>query len=496
MAEIIASLLIESPHQVRPLAARAVMAGADLVELRLDHWPVDEPLGRAIAAVDVPVILSCRVPGDGGHYTGTLEDRRRMFQTGLDAGAHGVDLEDWETWAPRSCPLVIRSLHDLGRVPDNLTELRDRLLDSGDVAKIACVAHDLTDAAPLFELLASSDPEREPTVAFAMGDRVAYSRVLACLLGSPYVYASVSSGMETAPGQLPVDLLAGLYRVRGLSTKSWVSGLVGDPARHSLGPWLHNRALRAAGLDAVYLPFETSEPRDLLAMLPLRRTLGLSVTAPHKETFVSLCHRLTPAAEAVGAVNTVTFDASGVLVGHNTDVAGVRVALERAGLTEVIEGDVGVVVGGGGAARAAAIALRDMGMSVMVMARTLGRIRDWAKGHGFVVAALKDAVLEDSKPRVVVHATPVGGIGAPPDAPRRLLPAWTPDRGCYVLDMNYRPRRTPLLEDVEAAGGIPVSGIEMFLAQAAEQVECFAGEEPDVADLRDYLAGATGAPVA
>ncbi len=485
MAEIIASVLAESVEQVRSAARRAAMSGADWLELRLDTWSHDESVEELVEVVGLPLLLSCRTPEDGGGYRGTLGERRELFERGLDAGARAVDLELWEEWSPRSDHLVIRSHHDFKGVTPDLRGIRDRLLDRGDVAKVVCMAHDLVDAGPLLELLASSDPEREPTVAFAMGQRAMASRVLSCALGAPYVYAMLDDGTETAPGQLPVSLVSGLYRARNLGPQTRIGGVLGDPARHSLGPWLHNRAMRAVGMDAVYLPFETSRPRELFDLLPSRRLVGLSVTAPHKQAVAEMCHRLTPEAEATAAINTLTFDAHGVLVGHNTDVHGVRAAFERAGWQNGKSG-VGVVIGGGGAARAGAVALRDMGLDVMILTRTLDRVRDFASEQGFVVGALRADLLERTAPLAVVHATPVGSPAGPAG---RVLPDWSPRPGCFVLDMVYQPRETELLRAVAAAGGVPVYGMDMFLAQAAEQVACMLGEAVSVDTLRGYLAG-------
>ena len=487
MAEIIVSILVDDVETTRRAAARAAMAGADWIELRLDRWPAEDGFEALIAAVALPVLISCRTPDDGGEYRGTLDQRRLLFERALDAGARAIDLEIWEPWAPRGGQMVVRSHHDFRGMTPNLRSIRDRLLDAGDIAKVVCMAYDLADTAPLLDLMGSSDPLREPTVAFAMGERVAASRILSCVLGAPYIYASAAEGAATAPGQLPIEVVAGLYRAQQLGTQTRVGGVIGDPASNSLGPWIHNRALRSAGIDGVYLPLETSRPREVLDALPGRRFFGVSVTAPHKELVSRLCHRLTPEAAGVGAVNTVTMDAHGVLVGHNTDIAGVRGAFARAGLIEVGPGERAVVLGGGGAARAGAVALAEMGFEVMIMARSLDRIRDFASAHGFVLAAMRADLLADTAPRAVVHATPVGSASGPKG---RILPDWTPAAGCYVLDMVYRPHWTVLLKAVDRAGAIPVPGAEMFLCQAAEQVASFFGQRPEPEVLRDYLAGA------
>src|SRR5262245_30840923 len=279
MAQIIASVFAESRDQVARIAGKAAMAGADWLELRLDRWPKGTDLAPALAAVRIPVLVACRTPERGGHYRGTLSERHALM-----AGAQGIDLEGWETWAPpvgrTRLRLFIRSFHSFTGVPKELLAIRDRLHAlPGGVAKIAVTAHDLADAAPVLDLLSQTDQRQHPTVAFAMGRTAWPVRVLACALGSPYVYASVEEGEDTAPGQVPVALLAGIYRVRELGAGTALFGLLGNPALSSLGPWLHNRMFRRLGIDAVYLPFETSRPEAVLAMLTPPQLRGLPVTA-------------------------------------------------------------------------------------------------------------------------------------------------------------------------------------------------------------------------
>ena len=488
MAEVVASVFVEEPEAALRAARRAAMSGADWIELRLDNWPHERRIDDLIEAIGLPVLVTCRAPRDGGSWRGTARERIALFEHALEAGAAGLDLEDWEEWAPRgdAVRLMVRSHHDLTGVPDDLDQLRDRLLDFGaDVAKIVGTAHDLADAAPLLDLMGRSDPRSEPTAAFAMGRSAGVTRILACALGAPLIYASVEATAATAPGQIPVDDIVGVYAGRRIGRQTELFGLLGNPALQSLGPWVHNRALRAAGRDALYLPFETSRPRDVLAMLPSRRLGGMSVTAPHKEVMAQHCHRLDPDAEAVGAVNTLNFEAHGILVGHNTDVAGVREALLRGGL-EPGAGRSAAVLGGGGAARAAAVALEGLGLQVTILARSLEPIREFARRRGYRLAALKADVLRRDPPAAVVHATPVGSgdtVG------KRVLPDWTPPRGCHVLDMVYVPQRTALLEAAAAAGAVPIPGIEMFLTQAAEQLAIFGLPRPAEDDLRRYLAG-------
>ncbi len=296
MAQIIASVFAESREQVARSAAKAAMAGADWLELRLDRWPRSHELTAAIAAVRLPVLVACRTPEDGGQFRGSLTERRELLTHALDAGAQGIDLEVWETWAPpvgrTRLKLRMRSFHSFTGVPKELPEIRDRLhAQPGSVAKIAVTAHDLADAGPVLDLLQTTNQHEQPTVAFAMGRTAWPTRVLAAVLGAPFVYGSVDDGEETAPGQATVSMLAGLYRAREVDGNTSILGLLGNPALPSLGPWLHNRAFRRLGVDSLYLPFETSRPDAVLAMLPKRLLRGLSVTAPHKGAMAAACHR-------------------------------------------------------------------------------------------------------------------------------------------------------------------------------------------------------------
>jgi 3-dehydroquinate dehydratase/shikimate dehydrogenase len=271
MAEIIATVLAETASAARRAARQAAMAGADWVELRLDTLPAQVDLPGLIASIGLPVIVTCRTPRDGGAYRGTLAARREVLQRALAAGALGIDLEDWEEWRPAPRPrLTIRSYHNLVDAGDELAARRDGLLAMGaDVAKIAVTAPDLADAAPVLQLLATTEQVRAPTVAFAMGRAAAASRVLSCALGAPFAYGTpgvaspVGEGAADAAaalGQLPVDQMRGLYGVHRLSSSTLLFGLLGNPANHSLGPWLHNRTFRHLDLDAIYVPLETARP--------------------------------------------------------------------------------------------------------------------------------------------------------------------------------------------------------------------------------------------
>ena len=492
MAQLVASVFARSRRQVVEDARRAAMLGADWVELRLDTWPAAQDLTSVIARVGLPVLVACRTHDDGGEYRGTLTARRELLSHALKAGAEGIDLEQWETWSPPAgqtrLKLRVRSFHSFTGVPKELGRIRDELAAPGTVAKIVVTAHDLADAAPLAELLQRTDQALQPTTAFAMGRTSWPTRVLAAAMGAPLVYGALDPDDPTAPGQPSVAALAGLYRVQRLSASTRIYGLLGNPALHSLGPWLHNRAFRRLGLDAVYLPLESSKPESVVAMLPRERLGGLSVTAPFKERMLDACLHVGDVAAAVGAVNTLLPADGGGLIGENTDVMGIRDALTAAG-AEAQVGEAAVVLGAGGAGRAAAIALRELGYEVTMLGRSLDSARAFAQLHNVAIGSLSEGVVTALRPAVVVHATPVGGHGR--DEQERLLPNYSPGEGVLVHDLVYRPAYTQLLRECAASGACVVSGMEMFLAQARGQLSLFTGEDVAATALRGFLAGSS-----
>ncbi len=497
MAQVIASVFADAMEPALERASRAAMAGADWVELRLDRWPQEQDLASLIGSIRLPVLVAIRTPEDGGLYRGTQHERRELFHRALAAGAAGIDLEHWESWTPSvglsRLRLMIRSFHSVTGVPKELDRIQDRLCQAqGTVAKIVVTAHDLADASPAMELMQATDQRSRPTVAFAMGRTAWPTRMLAAATGAPFVYASIESGQETAPGQIPVSTCVGIYRAHELSGATTIYGMLGNPALHSLSPVLHNRVFRKFGQDSVYLPFETSRPEAVLAMLPRGRVRGMSVTAPFKERMAGQCHRLAPEAAAVGVVNTMTFEAHGLVAGHNTDIQGVIGALRSRGVMQIEPGSrAAAVLGTGGAARAAAFALLRTGYAVTMFGRSLDMALPFAQHHKVQLSPWSEAALTALRPAVVVNATPLGGkkVDGTHDPDERPVQGWQPLPETVVLDLVYQPRQTRFLRDCESAGAIAVPGAEMFLCQAAAQAELFTGRRPAEDELRAWLAG-------
>jgi shikimate dehydrogenase len=262
-----------------------------------------------------------------------------------------------------------------------------------------------------------------------------------------------------------------------------VYGLVGSPVEHSLSPPMHEAAYAELGLDARYVTLEPDADRlgEAVAGADALGVAGLNVTVPFKQDVLEHVDP-SPTAQAVGAVNTVDFSGEAA-VGYNTDVAGVRRALEHNGVG--IDGQSAVVVGAGGAGRAAAYALADAGAQVHVANRTVERAEGLAAefadhdvsggGLGTLDATVPGADL-------LVNATSVGMEGDDSPVSAELL-----HEDLSVLDVVYAPLRTRLLRDADAAGATTVDGAWMLLYQGVEAFERWIGRPAPVEAMNDAL---------
>lgn len=474
-------------------AAAAAEPHADLLEVRLDLLEaaslarLEDLAGR----LRRPWVAACRRLREGGRYEGDEESRRSLLVRAAAAGAAYLDVEHGSVVADLigrlDGPRFILSHHDLAETPGDLPALARRmgLLPGVSLLKIVTRAVDLRDNLKMRDLLAAGATP-VPLAAFCLGAPGQVSRILALSWGSAAIYGSAGS-LEAAPGQIPVEELACLYRVRSIGPETRLVGILGSALGHSLSPRVHNAAYAALDLDFVYLPLESAAigpACDLGEALPLR---GLSVTLPHKVAMLEHLDDLEPLARRVGAVNTVLCDHAR-RVGVNTDASGgiepLHRRLDLAGLPVAI-------LGNGGAARALLVGLLDAGARVKVFGRSAARAAALGGEFGVPSGPVEDLAAHPY--RVLINATPVGMA---PDREGLPLPSeWL--RGDLVYDLVYTPRPTRLLREAAARGLQTLDGLEMFLAQAEEQFLLFTDREPprDVM-RREALASLAGAAAA
>jgi len=262
--------------------------------------------------------------------------------------------------------------------------------------------------------------------------------------------------------------------------------VIGDPIAHSASPplfrWLADRLGVGLGYEAVRVP--AGALASVMEEARAGRWDGLSVTIPHKQDALVLADRADPRAARTGASNCIVRAPDGRLVAHNTDVEGVTAALAQHGCS--LAGSAVLLLGAGGAARAGAVAAREGGAARLWIAnRHPSRAIELASAFDGEALPLTAEALGPVLPRtdLVLQATSVG-LDAPGDSP--LPPGCVLHDRLTVMDMVYRPLRTGLLRDAEAAGARTIDGFWMLVFQGLAALRLWMGTEP-AADVAPAL---------
>jgi shikimate dehydrogenase len=269
-----------------------------------------------------------------------------------------------------------------------------------------------------------------------------------------------------------------------------VAGVIGRPVAHSLSPVIHNAWIAATGLDAVYLALNPSED-GLAPLLDGCRgglVAGFNVTLPFKQKALALADRASERARRAGAANLLLFGADEAIAADNTDGLGLMAALGVQAPGFVVKDQPVTVLGAGGAARGAAAALLGAGAAeVRLVNRTRRRADEIADALGARIKVFGwdelAAAFDDAQ--ALINSTSLGLEGGDPlDLSLDGLA-----RTAVVMDMVYRPLRTPLLAAAQARGHVIVDGLEMLIGQARPSFEALFGRpppaEPDVRALAE-----------
>jgi 3-dehydroquinate dehydratase/shikimate dehydrogenase len=446
---------------------------ADLFEVRGD-LVLDLDLLTILRAKTRPLLFTCLPVSEGGRWDDADPGRRLVLLEAVKRGYDYVDVayrsEYLDVMIEKAGRGLVVSYHDLEGVPGDLDALYRAMCEKGaDIVKIAVTPGSIADVGRLLafaDRVSRSGPR--PLIPVAMGPLGLITRVVGGRYRAPFTFASAAPGAEAAPGQIPAALLADLYRVRDVTRSTKVYGVLGSTVTWSLSPVLHNRAFEARRVDAVYVPLQAEALPAFLQVLPSLDLAGFSVTRPYKVEILGHLHEVDETAALCGSVNTVVVH-DGLLRGSTTDGTGVLAPLKR---RIDIRGKQIVVIGAGGAARAAALALGRKGARVTVLARDPDKAAFVAGAVGCASGDL--AELRRHRWDVLINATPVGSLESVHEAP---VPAGLHKPGTVVLDMVYEPIETRLLREAQAAGCAIIDGLEMLLAQAAEQFETWTGVE-------------------
>ncbi|HEV2992477.1 MAG TPA: shikimate dehydrogenase, partial [Candidatus Angelobacter sp.] len=373
----------------------------------------------------------------------------------------------------RSANLIL-SYHDY-RSTRKLEEVFAKMKQyPADFIKIVSTASSLYDNVSMMKFL-EQHSHSDSLIGVCMGEQGIISRVLAVRAGSQFTFAAANPGEETAPGQIAARTLRETYRLEQVDAATRVYGVAGDPIGHSLSPAMLNTAFRRENVNAVYLALHAKSLDDLLACVRDIPIHGLSVTMPYKEEIIKHLDKTDALTAKIGACNTVVRSQDGKLYGFNTDVAGVVRPLEQ---RIHLQGAKILILGAGGAARAAAFGLKERGAELSILNRTSGPAQKLAKQVKAKV--INRSLLKKLDYDVIINATPVGMAGN-----RDPLPISEAEfKAKYFFEMVYAPAETKMVKIARDRGLHVILGSEMFVQQGARQFETWTGKPAPVEEMQ------------
>lgn len=495
--------------------------GVDAVELRVDllrspkdfdsfgpYIPPRSYVANQLAALrrvtTLPVVYTVRTVSQGGAFPDDAEqDAFDLLKLALRMGVEYIDVEiSWSEERIRDLSLrkgasqVIASWHDWsGKMKWNGPQVKEKFNLAnrlGDIVKIIGKAESLADNFALFDFVsrASSTHQAKPVIAINMGVEGQMTRILNATF-TPVSHPLMPT--KAAPGQLSfVEIQKALNLLGQLPPRRFF--LFGSAISQSPSPTLHNTAFEALGLPYCYDLLQRPEVgEEIRATIVSPNFGGASVTIPFKIDVLPLLDKLSPAAEAIGAVNTIipiATDASGsqrILYGDNTDWLGIRECI-RSRMPSHASVTAALVIGAGGTARAALYALSDLGAQhIYIFNRTRSKAQELADAFPNITVSLVDELGKwpnaGPSPNVIVSTLPPAATTTDSNDTHNAvyLPTtlFDPDHDGVVLDAAYKPAETPLLvlATKVAKRWTKAQGVDMLLEQGYNQFEMWTGRK-------------------
>lgn len=516
-----------------------VVFGSDAVELRVDlledpqnpNAPpsveyVTNQLAILHGSTSLPVIFTIRTQSQGGKFpdNAPLEVVASMYHLALRMGVEFLDLEIQfpdpllrQVSAAKGHTKIIASHHDprntLSWENGSWKQFYNKALLYGDIVKLVGVATSQEDNLQLLQFKKLVESRHGmPLIAINMGLDGQLSRIQNGFL-TPVSHPALP--FKAAPGQLSAAEIRSALALHG-AIKPMQYYLFGSPIAQSKSPAMHNTLFTATGLPHTYSFFETSKAADVKRVLQSDSFGGASVTIPLKLDIVPYLDSISNDAKLIGAVNTIIADPSSSstkhngghhLTGRNTDWQGMTRVLLNAGAQPSDEQS-GLVIGGGGTARAAIYALHSMGYSpIYVLGRSKSKIKE-------LISSFPDdydlEILHPSEQPLKMTSIPSAAISTiPADKPidpdlKRFLSHWlfgvnngeltVQSDGSQggemkvkqiLLEMAYKPAVTDMMEMAGGGGWTTIPGLEMLAGQGWYQFEAWTGIEPLYEMLRE-----------
>ena len=469
----------------------------DIAELRVDYLNEEEQLNvrRFPSMINIPCILTIRRVEDGGLYNSGEFSRTALFGRALAFADQNpsknfayVDFEE-DFHVPGLLDSaqafgvkIIRSCH---KFDGTVVNLRQKCLSmrmtSFEIPKIAFMPNCLDDVTRLFREAGSCMDFDH--IFVAMGNLGTPSRILSYKLGSFLTYTSPleTNTNTTEIGHIDPISLNEMYNFRNLDENTRIFAVTGFPLKFTSSPLIHNEGYREHGMNNVFIPLCSSSMAESFDFADELGIKGMAVTVPYKKDAMELADEVDSDVAEIGACNTVVKGFS-QWVGHNTDAGGFREALTEFIGDRKLRRKRVAIIGAGGAAKAIAYTVKEMGGRACIFNRTESHAKSLAEQFGFEYALLEpeSASLLDRYSDIIIQTTKVGMNSE--DAPNKENnPIWFYNfKGHeYLYDIVYDPQVTPVMQVAKQAGCKVCNGYSMLKYQGYRQFKYFTGVDYD-----------------
>lgn len=457
-----------------------------LAELRLDFLhPSEQKIASSFpSTVDIPIILTLRREIDGGKCH--LSEKQRLqllYETSKGDFAY-VDIEedvkksdlkfkdplfeqkvDLEANLRTRGVRIIRSYHDFECVPADLYGKIARLASKGDIAKVAVMPKNIMDVITLFRVQEVLGDLKDKIVV-GMGEFGISTRILYKKCGSMLSFCSDS---HAAPGHLTAQVMSELYHADHLDEKTHIYGIIGNPVYHTASPRIHNPGFSSIRYNAVYVPFLVDSVRAFFKLAEILQIHGFSVTVPHKRSVQPYLGRISREVKQIGSCNTVV-RIQNMWKGINTDYYGFLSPISTMISSAQIR--TALVIGAGGASRAVVWALRNHGIKVTILNRSLEHAKALAAETMSNFDSLENGKLYQGTVDLVVQTT---SVGMSPLLGEDPVPSYSFSGKEIAYELIYNPKQTPFLKRAMEAGCKIIGGEQMLMEQGKLQFEAFTG---------------------
>ena len=464
----------------------------DIAELRVDCLDPNERflIRRFPEMAGLPVILTIRRGREGGNYVGAEGSRVTLLARGLAYAAADqrrnfayVDLEEdldvpsLEEAARTFGTRIIRSYHNMEAVDKDLTGKLKKLRRVGDeLVKVVVMPRSLDDVVRVYR--AARTTKSVDKIFHCLGEYGVNTRILSEFLGSRISYTS-PAGLDGSPqdglGQLDPKELAELYRFRDITTKTKIFAVAGFPLKVSYSPAFFNKVFSLEQTDAVFIPVTADSVQSLMSLAEEIGISGISITVPYKEKVLPFLAYKSKEVLSIGACNTVVAGSQGWM-GYNTDAPGFSDSLLSYLGRKDLRGRKVTIVGAGGAARAVASEVYRLKGKALILNRTPVRARSLAEPYRFAWAGFdsRGVDLMEKYSAIIIQATPVG---MEPNANEDPIGFYKFSGREIVMDLIYKPEKTPCLKRAEEAGCRILNGSDMLYRQARSQYAFYMNRE-------------------